>query len=65
MFAESGASVVLADLDRDLVAKEAERIVGDSGTAIGLAWKEAAGSIDDWSGRPAMPTGDKSKDDSS
>jgi NAD(P)-dependent dehydrogenase (short-subunit alcohol dehydrogenase family) len=37
MFAESGASVVLADLDGDLVAKEAERIVGDSGTAIGLA----------------------------
>ena len=27
MFAESGASVVLADLDGDLAAKEAERIV--------------------------------------
>jgi len=26
MFAESGASVVLADLDGDLAAKEAERI---------------------------------------
>ena len=37
MFAESGASVVLADLDGDLAAKEAERIVRDGGTAIGLA----------------------------
>jgi NAD(P)-dependent dehydrogenase (short-subunit alcohol dehydrogenase family) len=27
MFAQSGASVVLADLDGDLAAKEAERIV--------------------------------------
>jgi NAD(P)-dependent dehydrogenase (short-subunit alcohol dehydrogenase family) len=37
MFAESGASVVLADLDGALAAKEAKRIVGDGGTAIGLA----------------------------
>lgn len=37
MFAESGASVVLADLNGDLAAKEAERIVRDGGTAIGLA----------------------------
>ena len=37
MFAESGASVVLADLDGDLAAKEAERIVLEGGTAIGVA----------------------------
>ena len=37
MFAESGASVVLADLDGDLAAKEAERIVVEGGTAIGVA----------------------------
>lgn len=37
MFAENGASVVLADLDGALAAKEAERIVRDGGTAIGLA----------------------------
>ena len=37
MFAESGASVVLADLDGDLAAKEAERIVVEGGTAIGIA----------------------------
>src|SRR3954469_20904632 len=37
MFAESGASVVLADLDGDLAAKAAERIVLEGGTAIGLA----------------------------
>src|SRR5436305_12656410 len=37
MFAESGASVVLADLDGDLAAKEAERIVREAGTAIGIA----------------------------
>ena len=37
MFAESGASVVLADLDGDLAAKEAERIVAEGGTAIGIA----------------------------
>jgi NAD(P)-dependent dehydrogenase (short-subunit alcohol dehydrogenase family) len=37
MFAQSGASVVLADLDGDLAAKEAERIVGEGGTAIGIA----------------------------
>ena len=36
MFAESGASVVLADLDGDLAAKEAERIVIKGGTAIGI-----------------------------
>src|SRR3954466_7371021 len=37
MFAESGASVVLANLDGDLAAKEAERIVLEGGTAIGIA----------------------------
>ena len=37
MFAQSGASVVLADLDGDLAAKEAERIVVEGGTAIGVA----------------------------
>src|SRR4051794_14241462 len=37
MFAESGAAVVLADLDGDLAAIEAERIVGEGGTAIGIA----------------------------
>ena len=37
MFAESGASVVLADVDGDLAAKEAERIVVEGGTAIGIA----------------------------
>src|SRR5918995_2582574 len=37
MFAESGASVVLADLDGDLAAKEAERIVHEGGAAIGVA----------------------------
>ena len=37
MFAESGASVVLADIDGDLAAKEAERIVSEGGTAIGIA----------------------------
>ena len=37
MFAESGASVVLADLDGDLAAKEAERIIRQRGTAIGIA----------------------------
>src|SRR5688572_11614896 len=37
MFAESGASVVLADLDGDLAAKEAERIVREGGAAIGIA----------------------------
>jgi NAD(P)-dependent dehydrogenase (short-subunit alcohol dehydrogenase family) len=36
MFAESGAFVVLADLDADLAAKEAERIVREGGTAIGI-----------------------------
>src|SRR5437763_10944328 len=36
MFAESGASVVLADLDGDLAAKEAERIIVDGGVAIGI-----------------------------
>ena len=34
MFAQSGASVVLADLDGNLAAKEAERIVVEGGTAI-------------------------------
>src|SRR5579885_2390644 len=37
MFAESGAAVVLADLDGDLAAKEAERIVREGGTATGIA----------------------------
>jgi NAD(P)-dependent dehydrogenase (short-subunit alcohol dehydrogenase family) len=37
MFAEGGACVVLADLDGDLAAKEAERIVRQGGTAIGIA----------------------------
>ena len=34
MFAKSGASVVLADLDGDLDTKEAERILGEGSTAI-------------------------------
>src|SRR5216117_3972378 len=37
MFAESGASVVLADIDGDLAAKEAEQIALEGGTAIGIA----------------------------
>jgi NAD(P)-dependent dehydrogenase (short-subunit alcohol dehydrogenase family) len=37
MFAESGASVVLADIDDDLAAKEAKRIVLEGDTAIGVA----------------------------
>lgn len=37
MFAESGASVVLADVDGDLAAKEAERIIVEGGTAISIA----------------------------
>ena len=37
MFAESGASVVMADLDGDLAAKEAARLVLEGGTAIGIA----------------------------
>jgi NAD(P)-dependent dehydrogenase (short-subunit alcohol dehydrogenase family) len=36
MFAESGASVVMCDLDGALVAHEAEQIVRDGGAAIGL-----------------------------
>ena len=32
----SGASVVLADLDGDLAAKEAERLCREGGTAIGI-----------------------------
>jgi enoyl-ACP reductase-like protein len=35
--AASGASVVLADIDGDLGAKEAEQIVLEGGTAIGIA----------------------------
>ena len=35
-FAQSGAAVVLADLDGALAAKEAERIVAEGGKAIGL-----------------------------
>jgi NAD(P)-dependent dehydrogenase (short-subunit alcohol dehydrogenase family) len=37
MFARSGASVLLADLDGGLAGTEAERIVRDGGTAIGIA----------------------------
>ena len=37
MFAQSGASVVLADLDSNLAATEAERIVVEGGTAIDVA----------------------------
>jgi NAD(P)-dependent dehydrogenase (short-subunit alcohol dehydrogenase family) len=37
MFAQSGASVVLADIDGDLAAREAERIVREGGTAMGIA----------------------------
>ena len=37
MFAQSGASVVLADLDGSLAEMEAARIVGDGGTAIGIS----------------------------
>jgi NAD(P)-dependent dehydrogenase (short-subunit alcohol dehydrogenase family) len=37
MFAKCGAAVVLADVDGDLAAKEAERIVVEGGTAIGIA----------------------------
>src|SRR2546430_2793649 len=37
MFGQGGAAVVLADLDGALAAKEAERVVGEGGTAIGIA----------------------------
>ena len=36
MFAESGASIVLGDLDGDLAAKEAGQIVAEGGTSIGI-----------------------------
>ena len=36
-FANSGASVVLADIDGDLAAKEARKIVDEGGIAIGIA----------------------------
>ncbi|WP_424813205.1 glucose 1-dehydrogenase [Roseococcus sp. YIM B11640] len=36
-FAENGASVVLADLDGDLAEREAQRIVGEGGSAIAVA----------------------------
>ena len=52
MFAQSGASAVLADIDGDLAAKEAERIVLEGGTAIGIACecrRRGAGGRD---GRP-------------
>src|ERR687886_2313412 len=42
MFVKSGAAVVLADLDGDLAASEAERIVGEGGTAIGIHCDVAA-----------------------
>ncbi|MCW0199504.1 SDR family NAD(P)-dependent oxidoreductase [Sphingopyxis sp.] len=35
-FAESGASVMLADLDGKLAEREAQRIVADGGAAIGV-----------------------------
>ncbi len=37
MFAQSGASVMLADLDGDLAANQAERIGLEGGTAIGIS----------------------------
>jgi len=37
MFAQSGASVVLADVDGDLATNEAARIVSEGGAAIGIA----------------------------
>lgn len=37
MFAQSGASVVMCDLDGELVRSEAERVTRDGGAAIGLA----------------------------
>lgn len=36
-FAGNGASVVLADIDGDLAAQEAKRIVSEGGTAVGTA----------------------------
>jgi NAD(P)-dependent dehydrogenase (short-subunit alcohol dehydrogenase family) len=36
-FAQSGASVMLADLDGELAVKEAQKIVNDGGIAIGVA----------------------------
>lgn len=36
-FAENGASVVLADIDGDLAEREAQRIVGEGGTAMGVS----------------------------
>jgi NAD(P)-dependent dehydrogenase (short-subunit alcohol dehydrogenase family) len=36
-FAQSGASVVLADLDGELAAREAQKIVDEGGIAIGMA----------------------------
>src|SRR6516165_2332693 len=49
MFAESGASVVMCDLDGELAAHEAERIVRDGGAAIGLTCdvRRSAGRGDD------------------
>ena len=52
MFVESGASVVLADLDGDLAGSEAERIVGEGGTAIGIAC-DVADEARGRDGRPA------------
>jgi NAD(P)-dependent dehydrogenase (short-subunit alcohol dehydrogenase family) len=51
MFAEHGASVVMRDLDGDLAAREAERIVREGGAAIGLTCdvaeeEEVAATID-------------------
>jgi len=36
-FAQSGAAVVLADIDGALAAREAERIIAEGGKAVGLA----------------------------
>jgi NAD(P)-dependent dehydrogenase (short-subunit alcohol dehydrogenase family) len=40
MFAESGASVVLADIDGDLAVKEAGRIIREGGAAMAEIMKE-------------------------
>lgn len=37
MFAKSGATVVLADLDGDLAAREAQKIVREGGKALGIS----------------------------
>ena len=47
MFAESGACVVLADIDGDLAAKEAERFESDC--------KNGSGNSHTKSGKPSNP----------